>query len=313
MLNIYTILRTTMKFFSSRTLAIPLVIIWQGQFGYGQVVLPSINVTNVAIDLLDGSHILHFLDVVDAFGHVSARNPDNASQFIMSFAIAPALATSQSLVTYEIDNATAVQLTFNTSVTGDAVPSGFLERYIHSQIYKAFPNITGVVHAHTINVISFAAAEIGLRAQMGSAGSTGILTNGTPIFDFDTLPTSVLPEDAPHNLLIGNEALGDALADTFQNGSEIVLMKGHGMAVRGTSVRNAVFRAFYTMQNADVQSMATLLGALALGGQPPAGLSPRVDMDATTTFESDSLLSRAWALWTAQVDQLSLYDNDLRS
>lgn len=35
---------------------------------------------------------------------------------------------------YEIDNATAVQLTFNTSVTGDAVPSGFLERYIHSQV-----------------------------------------------------------------------------------------------------------------------------------------------------------------------------------
>ncbi|KAJ3829606.1 arad-like aldolase/epimerase [Lentinula raphanica] len=271
------------------------------------------NVTNVAIDLLDGSHILHFLDVVDAFGHVSARNPDNSSQFIMSFAVAPALTTSQSLVTYEIDNATAVQLTFNTSVTGDAVPSGFLERFIHSQIYKAFPNITGVVHAHTLNVIAFAAAEIGLRAQMGSAGSVGTLVNGTPIFDFDTLPTSILPEDAPHNLLIGNEALGDALADTFDNGSEVVLMKGHGMAIRGTSVRDTVFRAFYTMQNADVQSTASLLGALAMGGVPPAGLSPRVAMDATVTFESDSLLSRAWALWTAQVDQVPLYVNDLRN
>lgn len=32
--------------------------------------------------------ILHFLDVVDAFGHVSARNPDNASQFIM-YGISP--------------------------------------------------------------------------------------------------------------------------------------------------------------------------------------------------------------------------------
>lgn len=27
--------------------------------------------------------ILHFLSVVDAFGHVSVRNPDNASQFIL--------------------------------------------------------------------------------------------------------------------------------------------------------------------------------------------------------------------------------------
>lgn len=64
---------------------------------------------------------------------------------------------------------------------------------------------------------------------------------------------------------------------------------GHGMAIRGTSVRNAVFRAFYTMQNAEVQSTATLLGALALGGQAPVGLPPRVAMDATVTFESDSL------------------------
>ncbi|KAJ3966728.1 arad-like aldolase/epimerase [Lentinula raphanica] len=299
-----------MRFVFVQTLIIPSALLLQG---WAQVVSPSMNVTNVAIDLLDGSHILHFLDVVDAFGHVSARNPDNSIQFIMSFAVAPALTTSQSLVTYEIDNATAVQLTFNTSVTGDAVPSGFLERFIHSQIYQAFPNITGVVHAHTLNVIAFAAAEIGLRAQMGSAGSVGTLVNGTPIFDFDTLPTSILPEDAPHNLLIGNEALGDALAGTFDNGSEVVLMKGHGMAIRGTSVRDTVFRAFYTMQNADVQSTASLLGALAMGGVPPAGLSPRVAMDATVTFESDSLLSRAWALWTAQVDQVPLYVNDLRN
>ncbi|KAE9394581.1 hypothetical protein BT96DRAFT_827477 [Gymnopus androsaceus JB14] len=266
--------------------------------------------------------ILHFLDIVDAFGHVSVRNPDNASQFIMSFAIAPALTTSQTLVTYEIDNATAIQLTFNTSVTGNAVPSGFIERYIHSQIYKAFPNVTGVVHAHTLNVISFAAVGVGLKAQFGAAGSVGALNNGTPIFDYDSLPASILPESASHNLLVENEALGDALADTFQNGSAVCsfhkilsrsMLVGHGMAVQGTSVRNAVFRSYYTMLNADVQSMAVLLGSLAHGGQSPTGLSPRDAMDAAATLESESLLDRAWALWTAQVDQSSLYVNDLRS
>ncbi|PPQ84800.1 hypothetical protein CVT26_011294 [Gymnopilus dilepis] len=40
-------------------------------------------VTSAAVDLLDANHILHFLDVVDAFGHISTRNPDNSSQFIM--------------------------------------------------------------------------------------------------------------------------------------------------------------------------------------------------------------------------------------
>ncbi|KAF5391086.1 hypothetical protein D9757_003134 [Collybiopsis confluens] len=296
-----------MRIVSLRTLTIPLVLLWGTS---AQVVNPSQNVTNVAIDLLDASHILHFLDVVDAFGHVSARNPDNTSQFIMTFAIAPALATSQSLVTYEIDNATAIQLTFNTSVTGEAIPSGFLERYIHAEIYKAFPDVTGVVHAHTTNVIPFAAVGIGLKAQMGDAGSLG--THGTPIFDFETLPTKILPQDASHNLLIGNEVLGNALAATFSDDSQVVLMKGHGMAVRGTSVRNVVFRSYYTMENANVQSAATLLGALGIGGRPPQGLSARVATDATTTFESENLLGRAWALWTAQVDKEPLYVNDLR-
>ncbi|KAJ3999384.1 arad-like aldolase/epimerase [Lentinula boryana] len=279
---------------------------------YGQV-SPSTNVTTVATDLLDASHILHFLDVVDAFGHVSARNPDNASQFIMSFAIAPALATSQDLVTYEIDNATAIQLTFNTSVTGVAVPAGFVERYIHSQIYNAFPEVTAVVHAHTTNVISFAAVGVGLKAQMGVAGSVGALTNGTPIFDYDALPVDILPEDAPHNLLVGNVPLGDALAGTFQNGSAVVLMKGHGMAVQGTSVRDVVYRAYYTMENANVQSMATLLGALTPGASAPAGLSARDASDSAISDEGESLLDRAWALWTGQVDQVPLYINDLRS
>jgi hypothetical protein len=49
---------------------------------------------------------------------------------------------------------------------------------------------------------------------------------GTPIFDFGTLNSSVLPDDAPHDLLIRNTDLGDALAGTFEDGSEMVLMTG---------------------------------------------------------------------------------------
>jgi len=268
-------------------------------------------VTSAAVDLLDANHILHFLDVVDAFGHISVRNPDNASQFIMSFAIAPALATSQDLVTYDINNATALHLTFNPSVTGSAIPSSFLERFIHSQIFKAFPNVTSVVHAHTTEVLPFGAAGVGLKAQMGTAGSVGALKNGSPIFDTNTLPQSVLPDDQPHDLLIRNEVLGDALAGSFQDGSQLVLMKGHGMAVRGASIRDAVFRSFYAKESAIVQAQAVLLGGLAHGGQQPVGLTVRQAMDAATTNEGDSLLDRAWNLWVAQVGNDGLYTNDL--
>lgn len=62
-------------------------------------------------------------------------------------------------------------------------------------------------------------------------------------------------------------------------------MKGHGMAIRGASVRDAVFRAFYTKQDATVQ-----LQSILLGGNPQTdGLTAREAMDAANTTESANL------------------------
>ncbi|KAF9269716.1 arad-like aldolase/epimerase [Marasmius fiardii PR-910] len=267
---------------------------------------PSPNVTQVSVDLLDANHILHLLEVVDAYGHISVRNPDNASQFIMSFAVAPASATSQSLVTYDISNATPLHLTFNESVVGNDIPPSFIERFIHSQIYASQPNVSSVIHSHTVEVLPFAAVGIGLRAQIGSAGAVGALTNGTPIFDF----SSVVPDDSNqlHDLLIRNSALGDSLSSTFEDGSDIVLMKGHGMAVRATSIREVTFRAFYTRRSAIVQTQAILLG----GSSALPGLTEIQAADARTTNEAQGTRDRGWDLWVRQVDQNSLYTNDLR-
>ncbi|KAL0573752.1 hypothetical protein V5O48_008195 [Marasmius crinis-equi] len=272
---------------------------------------PSPNVTQVSTDLLDANHrdpdILHFLDIVDPYGHISVRDPDNSSQFIMTFSIAPASATSQALVTYDISNATALHLTFNESVTGANIPPSFNERFIHSQIYASQPNVTSVIHSHTLEVIPFGAVGVGLRAQIGAAGSLGALTNGTPIFDF----SSAVPEDSDqlHDLLIKNTELGDALAATFEDGSDVVLMKGHGMALRASSIRQATYRAFYTKQSATVQMQAMLLGG---GSASQVGLTVNQAMDAGATNEGQGILDRGWNLWVQQVDQNSLYVNDLR-
>ncbi|KIJ35435.1 hypothetical protein M422DRAFT_262396 [Sphaerobolus stellatus SS14] len=237
------------------------------------IVSPS--VLSATIDLLDTGRI------VDAFGHVSVRNPDNASEFFLhnrSASLAPALATSQAIITYKINNATALALTFNSSVTGPNIPSG-------SPIYKAFPDVQGVVHSHTTDVLPFAAANVPLKAQMHMGGSIGTL--GTLIFDAGKLPMNILPENQPHDLLIRTAVLGDALAHSFPSDSAIVLMKGHGMAVKGASFQAAM-----------------------LGGS--TGLTAREAQDGTNTMESASLLGRAWQLWVAQVDNAGLYVNDLR-
>jgi len=138
------------------------------------------------------------------------------------------------------------------------------------------------VHSHTSEVLPFAGAGVPLTAQMHTAGSLGTL--GTPIFDTNKLPPSILPENQPHDLLIRNTVLGDALARSFSNDSQVVLMKGHGMAVRGSSVRDAVFRAFYTRQDATVQLQIRLLG-----GGANTGLTAREAKDAVNATENDNL------------------------
>ncbi|KAJ7277379.1 arad-like aldolase/epimerase [Mycena rebaudengoi] len=273
----------------------------------GQAAIPD-TVHGAATDLLDASHILHFLDIVDALGHVSVRNPVNSSQFLMSFAIAPALTTSTSVVTqvssvYAVQNATAINLAFSPDAT---VPTGFSERFIHSEIYKKFPEVNAVVHAHTEAILPFAnQARVPLVAQMSTAPSVG---THAPIFDFSSLPASVLAGDTLSDFLVRNALLGDALANEFINGGDVVLMANHGMAVRATSVRQAVFSAFYVMQNAKVQFQSILLG----GGKAPAALSAQQITDSVTTATT-SLSPRAWNLWTKQVDLNPLYTNDLRN
>ncbi|KAF7375298.1 Arad-like aldolase/epimerase [Mycena sanguinolenta] len=278
------------------------ILFWP--FALGQNI--SATLTSAGIDLLDASHILHFLDIVDAFGHVSLRNPENDSEFLMTFAIAPAQATSQSIVTYEINNATAVGLTFNSSVLGSAVPAGFSERYIHSEIYKKFPDVLAVVHSHTQEILPFANQDsIPLVSEIHTAPAIG--SGGAPIFDIRNLPESVLPENQLHDLLVRNEPLGDALANTFCNDSQLVLMRGHGMAVRGSSLREVVFSSFYIKQDATVQLQATLLG----GRKKPKALNAREVMDTATT--ALTLFPRAWPLWVQQADNTGLYTNDLRN
>ncbi|KAJ6538580.1 class II aldolase and Adducin N-terminal domain-containing protein [Mycena sp. CBHHK59/15] len=254
------------------------------------------SVLSAAIDLLDASHILHLLDVVDAFGHVSVRNPVNSNQFLMTFAIAPALATSQSIVTYEVENAPAIGLTFNSSITGAAVPTGFAERFIHSEIFKRFPDVLGVVHSHTQEILPFANQDcVKLVSQIHTAPSVG--SEGAPVFDVRKLPENALPDNQVHDLDIRTEALGDALAR---------YVVGHGMAVRAPSLCEAVFSSFYIKQDATVQLQGILLG----GGKAPLGLSKREVMDTAT--DARNRVDRAWSLWIRQVDTVELYTNDLR-
>ena len=189
-------------------------------------------------DLVAASRILAQHEVLDAYGHVSARSDKNPQRFIMSRSLAPALVTATDLM--ELDQ--------NSEPAPGDRRKGFLERYIHGEIYRARPDVMAVVHSHSPSVIPFGVTRTKLRPvyHMGS-----FLWSGAPVFE-------IRNEKKDNDLLIRDNPLGKALAAALGKCS-CVLMRGHGMTVIGDSVPEAVFRAIYTEMNARLQLQATQL------------------------------------------------------
>src|SRR5216684_3805682 len=110
-------------------------------FGFGQTraQAPSVAVSGVDAALIEdiviGSRVLADFGVLDGFGHVSARHPTNPNHFLMSRSLAPALVTADDIMEFDLDG----------NAVGDSGRSVFLERFIHSEIYKARPDDKSVV------------------------------------------------------------------------------------------------------------------------------------------------------------------------
>jgi HCOMODA/2-hydroxy-3-carboxy-muconic semialdehyde decarboxylase len=189
-------------------------------------------------DLVAGSRILADHGVLDAYGHVSARSDKRPDRFIMSRSRAPALVSAADLIEWNADSEAA---------TGDK-RKGFIERYIHGEIYRARPEVMAVVHSHSPSVIPFGVTKSKLRPiyHMGS-----FLWSGTPVWDIRKVREE-------NDLLVRDRPLGAALAGALGK-CNCVLMRGHGMTVIGASVQEAVFRAIYTEMNARLQIQATQL------------------------------------------------------
>jgi HCOMODA/2-hydroxy-3-carboxy-muconic semialdehyde decarboxylase len=222
-------------------------------------------------DLVAANRILADQGVLDGFGHVSVRHPGNAGRLLMSRSLAPALTTAGDIIEYDLE-CTAID------ARGRA---GFLERFIHCEIYKARADVRSVIHTHSPGVVPFAASTVPLRPMYHVAG---FLAAGVPVFE-------IRQHAGMTNMLIANAALGKALAATLGDKS-VALMRGHGNVVVGPSVQVAVYRAIYTEINARLQSQA-----IALGG-PVTYLDKEEGEKADVTQQQ--VVMRPWELWKAK-------------
>ncbi len=235
------------------------------------------DISSLIVDLVDANHILFQQGIVDAFGHVSVRHPLRPERWFMARNMAPAQVQAADIIEYEV-------------VTGEAVaseaPRLYLERYIHSEIYKARPDVMAVVHNHSPAVLPFGIAKgASLRPACHMCGFLANASgNGPPVFEIRD--SAGIASD----LLIRTRELGAALARTLADQC-VVLMRGHGCTVVAGSLRLAVYRAVYTEVNARL-----LLQALPLG--EVTTLSAGEAASARDAVEGQ--VDRPWNLWKQQ-------------
>ena len=214
--------------------------------------------------------------VIDAFGHVSMRHPNNPNRYLLSRSRAPELVTPEDFIEYDLDSA---------PVREPGVGQ-YSERVIHGEIYKARPEVNSVCHHH-------APAFMPLLA-------TG--TDYVPVFHLGAVGGIKPPVWDQHdefgdtNMLVIKPEEGASLARAL--GSHwMVLMKRHGVTVAGASVRDCVFRSIYSTRNATFQVQAMTIGT-AIDSLTPGETNLAGSISGTTTG-----LVRSWEYWSMRVEK----------
>lgn len=211
--------------------------------------------------------------VLDAFGHISLRHPEDPTRYLLSRSRSPELIEPGDILEFSLDSEQLTQR--------DMPPYG--ESVIHGEIYKARPDVTAVCHHHSPAILPFCLTRAELKPMIGLGAVIG---EAVPSWDsrdhFGDTPILVTtPEQGA--------SLARALGQHW-----MVLMRRHGATVVGRNIQELVFRSIFSHRNAELQ-----LRAMALGSVTP--LSRGEQILASEYNLREKPMSRAWEYWTVRL------------
>lgn len=229
-------------------------------------------VENTVRNLVLANRILAREDVIDDFGHVSARHPTNPERFFLSRSRSPAVVTRDDIMEFDLDG---------TLITKDGRRM-YAERFIHGAIYSARPDVNAVSHHHARSVIPFTVTAIPLKPifHMGSVAGSDI-----PTWDSQA-------EFGDTNMLVDSLPMGHSLAKALGSG-RVALLRGHGAVCAAANLKAVCMVSIYLKENADL-----ILKTLPLG--EPSYLTEGEAEKASAMLLSDMPLARAWDYWTSR-------------
>lgn len=210
--------------------------------------------------------------VVDAYGHVSIRHPDDPGLYLLSCSRSPELVRPEDVMAFTLDGEPA----------GPETGRPYLERHIHGAIFEARPDVQAVVHNHAYEVIPFSITGTEMRPATHVAAVIG---ERVPVWD-------IRDRFGDTDLLVRNMDHGRDLAAAL-GARTAILMRGHGATVAGESLEEAVTAAIYLMINARIVQNAAALGELDY-------LTPGEIERCRATQLGDVTLGRVWEYLVAR-------------
>lgn len=168
--------------------------------------------------------------------------------------------------------------------TTDGAEQGYSapnELHIHTEILKARPDVSVVLHAHPAAIVALDLAGLELAPIVGAYNipASRMAREGIPVY--------------PRSVLVNTPELGRELAAALGN-KPVCVLRGHGLVTTGSSVQEALSRAL----SLDTLARMTLLAASA--GEIPATL-PSEDLEQLPDLGSGFNDANIWRFQVASL------------
>ena len=187
-------------------------------------------------DLVTASTILEW-EFGDIIGHVGVRLPEGEG-IAVKMLRAPQVGGEHWMMHFDMDG---------NKISGEGTVPG--EAAIYTRLFRAKPEINGIVHAHAPMCIVLGLAGVPVSAVHLASAKFG--PDGLPVY-----PTPVYVSD---------NSDGDAIARTIGDAPGMTI-NGHGIVTVGKSIDEACFNAVYMERTAKLIQAARLLGHEGVDG-----------------------------------------------
>jgi HCOMODA/2-hydroxy-3-carboxy-muconic semialdehyde decarboxylase len=211
--------------------------------------------------------------VLDGFGHISIRHPDDPARYLLSRSRSPELVKPSDILEFSLDS--------KLLTPSSELPYG--ECVIHGCIYQLRPDVNAVCHHHSMAILPFCVTGVALRPLIGLGATMG---GAVPFWDSrDEFGDTPMVVTTPEQGLSLARALG---------AHAMVLMRRHGATVVGATLQETVFRSIFSHRNAELQLRAQALGEIAPLTQGEAALAESYSLRVRP-------MGRAWEYWTTRL------------